>query len=140
MNSINNTTTVNLQSTSNNTVTTNNILLENQYQSLMADRENINNILKEYGEINVKNNDQNLYLYQNQTSYMLWSIICFISLFILVKLLFFPNVNFKWAKFFIWTIIVSSLLILVSFLKLAYGFILFTVVVAILLLILMIYL
>jgi hypothetical protein len=103
----------------------------------MTDRENINNILKEYGEISVKNDDQNMYLYQNQTSYMMWSLLCFISLVVVIKLLFFPNTNFKWTRFFIWTLIVSSLFILVSFLKLAYGFILFTIIVAIILLIVM---
>jgi hypothetical protein len=133
MNDINKTTTVNLQTTTNNNISTNNILLGTRYQSLMADRENINNILKEYGEINVKNQDQNMYLYQNQTSYMLWSLLCFIFIIIVVKLLVFPNMSFSWIRFFFWTIIVSSLLVLVSFLKLAYGFILFLLVVAIIL-------
>ena len=137
MNDINKTTTVNLQTTTNNNISTNNILLGTRYQSLMADRENINNILKEYGEINVKNQDQNMYLYQNQTSYMLWSLLCFIFIIIVVKLLVFPNMSFNWIRFFFWTIIVSSLLVLVSFLKLTYGFILFTFVIAIILLVVM---
>ena len=67
MNDINKTTTVNLQNTTDNNISTNNILLGTRYQSLMADRENINNILKEYGEINVKNENQNMYLYQNHS-------------------------------------------------------------------------
>lgn len=136
MNDINKITTTNLQNTTDNNISTNNILLGTRYQSLMTDRENINNILKEYGEINVKNDDQNMYLYQNQTSYMLWSLLCFIFIIIVVKLLVFPNVTFNWIRFFFWTVIVSCLFILVSFLKLAYGFILFTVIVAIVLLIL----
>lgn len=137
MNNINKTTTVKLQSTTDNNISTNNVYLGKRYESLMADRENINNILKEYGEINVKNNDQNMYLYQNQTSYMLWSLLCFILIIIVVKLLVFPNISFNWIRFFFWTIIVSSLLVLVSFLKLTYGFILFTVIVAFILLIVM---
>jgi hypothetical protein len=136
MNDINKITTVNLQNTTDNNISTNNILLGTRYQSLMTDRENINNILKEYGEISVKNDDQNMYLYQNQTSYMLWSFLCVIFIIVLVKLLVFPNVAFSWVRFLIWAIIVSSLLVLVNFLKLAYGFILFTVIVAIVLLIL----
>jgi hypothetical protein len=126
MNDINKTTTVNLQTTTDNNISTNNILLGTRYQSLMTDRENINNILKEYGEINVKNKDQNMYLYQNQTTYMLWTLLTIIFLIIVVKLLVFPNISFNWIRFFIWTIIVSSLLVLVSFLKLTYGFILFS--------------
>ena len=137
MNYINKTTTTNLQITTDNNISTNNILLGNRYQTLMIDRENINNILKEYGEINVKNEDQNMYLYQNQSSYMLWSLLCIIFFIIVVKLLVFPNVIFNWVRFFIWAIIVSSLLVLVSFLKLAYGFILFSVIVAVILLIVM---
>ena len=137
MNDINKITTVNLQNTTDNNISTNNILLGTRYQSLMADRENINNILKEYDEINVKNEDQNMYLYQNQTSYMMWSFLCFISLVVVVKLLVFPNVSFNWIKFFFWTVIVCCLFILVSFLKLTYGFILFTVIVAVVLLIVM---
>lgn len=137
MNDINKTTTVNLQSTTDNNISTNNIYLGKRFESLMADRENINNILKEYGEINVKNNDQNMYLYQNQTSYMLWSLLCFIFVVIVVKLLVFPNVSFSWIKFFFWTVIVSCLFILVTFLKLSYAFILFSTVIAIILLIVM---
>jgi hypothetical protein len=137
MNNINKTTTVNLQSTTDNNISTNNIYLGKRYESLMADRENINNILKEYGEINVKNNDQNMYLYQNQTSYMFWSLLCFILIIVVVKLLVFPNITFNWIRFFLWTVIVSCLFILVSFLKLTYGFILFTVIVAFMLLIVM---
>jgi hypothetical protein len=137
MNDINKTTTVKLQSTTDNNVSTNNIYLGKRYERLMADRENINNILKEYGEINVKNEDQNMYLYQNQTSYMLWSLLCFISLVVVVKLLVFPNVSFNWIKFFFWTVIVSCLFILVSFLKLTYGFVLFSIIVAVVLLIVM---
>jgi hypothetical protein len=137
MNDINKTTTVNLQTKTDNNISTHNILLGTRYQSLMADRENINNILKEYGEINVKNNDQNMYLYQNQTSYMLWSLLCFIFIIIVVKLLVFPNVTFNWIKFFFWTVIVSCLFILVNFLKLSYAFILFSTVIALILLIVM---
>jgi len=137
MNDINKTTTVKLQSTTDNTISTNNIYLGKRFESLMADRENINNILKEYGEINVKNNDQSMYLYQNQTSYILWSLLCFIFVVIVVKLLVFPNVSFNWFRFFFWTIIVSCLFILVSFLKLTYGFILFSVIIAVILLIVM---
>lgn len=137
MNDINKTTTVNLQKTTDDKITTNNILLGTRYQSLMADRENINKILKEYGEINVKNNDQNMYLYQNQTSYMLWSLLCFILIIVVVKLLVFPDASFKWGKFFIWTTVVSILLILVSFLKLTYAFTLFSIVIAVALLFVM---
>jgi hypothetical protein len=137
MNNINKTTTVKLQTTTDNNISTNNILLGTRYQSLMADRENINNILKEYGEINVKNEDQNMYVYQNQSYYMLWSLLCIISLIILVKVMFFPDVNFNWIRFFIWTIIVSSLLVLVSFLKSTYAFILFLAVISIVLLVVM---
>jgi hypothetical protein len=137
MNDINKTTTVKLQSTTDNTISTNNIYLGKRFESLMADRENINNILKEYGEINVKNNDQSMYLYQNQTSYILWSLLCFIFIIIVVKLLVFPNVSFNWFRFFFWTIIVSCLFILVSFLKLTYGFILFSLIIAVILLIVM---
>jgi hypothetical protein len=135
MNNINKTTTVNLQSTTDNNISTNNIYLGKRFESLMADRENINNILKEYGEINVKNQDQTMYLYQNQSSYMLWSLLTIIFIIIVVKLLVFPNITFNWIRFFIWTIIVSSLLVLVSFLKLTYGFVLFSIVVAVILLI-----
>jgi hypothetical protein len=137
MNNINKTTTVKLQSTSDNTISTNNIYLGKRFERLMADRENINNILKEYGEINVKNNDQNMYLYQNQTSYMLWSLLCFILIIVVVKLLVFPNVTFNWIRFFFWSIIVSCLFILVTFLKLTYGFVLFSIIIAIILLIVM---
>jgi hypothetical protein len=137
MNNINITTTDKLQETTDDNISTNNIFLEKQYQRLTIDRENINNILKEYGEINVKNNDQTMYLYQNQTSYMLWSLLCFVMIIVLVKLLVFPNADFNWIRFFIWTTIVSSLIVLVSFLKLTYGFILFSSIVAIILLIVM---
>jgi hypothetical protein len=130
MNDINKTTTLKLQLTTDDNISTNNIYLGKRFESLMADRENINNILKEYGEINVKNQDQSMYLYQNQTSYMLWSLLCFIFIIIVVKLLVFPNVSFKWIKFFFWTFIVSCLFILVSFLKLTYGFILFSTIIA----------
>jgi hypothetical protein len=137
MNSINKTTTGNLQIRTDNNISTNNTYLGKRYQSLMVDRENINNILKEYGEISVKNDDQNMYLYQNQTSYMLWSLLCFIFIIVVVKLLVFPNVTFNWIRFFFWTVIVSCLFILVSFLKLTYGFILFSTVIAIILLVVM---
>ena len=137
MNDINKNTTVKLQSTTDNNLSTNNIYLGKRYESLMADRENINNILKEYGEINVKKNDQSIYLYQNQSSYMFWSLLCFIFIIIVVKLLVFPNMSFSWIRFFFWTLIVSSLLVLVSFLKLTYGFVLFTFIVAFILLIVM---
>jgi hypothetical protein len=130
MNDINKTTTLMLQLKSDDNILTNNTLLGTRYQSLMADRENINNILKEYGEINVKNQDQSMYLYQNQTSYMFWSLLCFIFIIIVVKLLVFPNVSFSWIRFFFWTFIVSCLFILVSFLKLTYGFILFSSIIA----------
>jgi hypothetical protein len=135
MNDINKTTTVNLQLKTDDSVSTNNIYLGKRFESLMADRENINNILKEYGEINVKNQDQTMYLYQNQSSYMLWSLLTIIFIIIVVKLVVFPNITFNWIRFFIWTIIVSSLLVLVSFLKLTYGFILFSVIIAVILLI-----
>ena len=137
MNSINVKTTKKLQTRTNNDITTNNILLEKQYQSLVIDRENINNVLNEYGEIKIKNDDQGLYLYQNQTSYMLWSILCFISVFIVFKVAFFPDVDFKWTKFFIWTVITSTLLILVSYLRLANAFIMFSIIIAIILFTLM---
>jgi hypothetical protein len=137
MNDINKTTTVKLQTTTDNNISTNNILLGTRYQTLMTDRENINNILREYGEINVKNEDQNMYVYQNQSYYMFWSLLCVVSIIILVKVLFFPNLDFKWTRFFIWTIIVSSLLVLVSFLKSTYGFILFLAVISIILLVVM---
>lgn len=137
MNDISKTTTVKLQTTTDNNISVNNILLGTRYQTLMTDRENINNILREYGEINVKNEDQNMFLYQNQSYYMLWSLLCVISIIIVVKVMFFPNADFKWKRFFIWTIVVSSLLVLVSFLKSTYGFILFSVIVAIILLIVM---
>jgi len=137
MNNINKTTTANLQTKTDNNISTNNIYLGKRFESLMADRENINNILKEYGEINVKNNDQYMYLYQNQSSYMLWSLLCFIFIIVVVKLLVFPNVSFNWIRFFFWSIIVSCLFILVSFLKLTYGFVLFSIIIAIILLIVM---
>jgi fatty acid desaturase len=103
----------------------------------MADRENIARNLKEYNEINTKNEDQGLYLYQNQTSYMFWTVLCFISIAVVVKFSMFPNAPFKWSKFILWTIIVSIMLILVNFLKLAYGFILFIIVSIIVLLIIL---
>jgi hypothetical protein len=137
MNDINKTTTANLQTKTDNNISTNNIYLGKRFERLMADRENINNILKEYGEINIKNQDQTTYLYQNQTSYILWSLLCFIFIIIVVKLLVFPNVTFNWIRFFFWTVIVSCLFILVSFLKLSYAFILFSTVIALILLIVM---
>jgi hypothetical protein len=137
MNDMNKTITLKQQTTTDNNISTNNILLGTRYQSLMADRENINNILKEYGEINVKNNDQNMYLYQNQSYYMLWSLLCIISIIILIKVLVFPNVSFNWIRFFIWTIILSFLLVLVSFFKSAYAFVLFSFIIAITLLFVM---
>ena len=60
MNDINKTTTLKLQLKTDDSVSTNNIYLGKRFESLMADRENINNILKEYGEINVKNQDQSM--------------------------------------------------------------------------------
>ncbi len=137
MNNINKKTTANLQTKTDNNISTNNIYLGKRFERLMADRENINNILKEYGEINIKNQDQTTYLYQNQTSYILWSLLCFIFIIIVVKLLVFPNVTFNWIRFFFWTVIVSCLFILVSFLKLSYAFILFSTVIALILLIVM---
>ena len=66
--------------------------LTNIYDSLLAERKNIDNMLKDYTTLNDSYNDQSIYVVQNNTTYMFWFFLALIVVIFTLKLYFFPEI------------------------------------------------
>ena len=83
----------------------NDLLTQNSL--LMTEREKIKHLLDEYNDINQNNINQTLFVEQSNSSYYLWFIICIISIILVIKTAFFPNVQSKMSllSIILWSIL-----------------------------------
>lgn len=96
--------------------------LTNIYDSLLAERKNIDNMLKEYTTINDSYNDQSIYVVQNNTTYMFWFFLALIIVIFTLKLQFFPELKTNLFKTLFWGIMIILLITLMMQLNTPTGY------------------
>ena len=81
--------------------------LSTQNSLLLSEREKIKKLLDEYNDINQNNINQTLFVEQTNSSYYLWFIICIISIILVIKTVFFPNIqsNMSLLSIILWIIL-----------------------------------
>jgi hypothetical protein len=92
------------------------------YQQLLADRKNIDEMLKEYKMLDQQYSDNSIYVEQTSTAYMLWFIFAIIIVFFTLKLQFFPEVKSNPVRFIFWFCITVLFVIVTTHINEAPGF------------------
>jgi hypothetical protein len=98
------------------------IRLQEVYQQLMVDRQNINEMLKEYRMLEQQYADNSIYVQQTNTAYILWFIFAIIIVFFTLKLQFFPQVKSNPVRFIFWFCITVLFVIVTTHINEAPGF------------------
>jgi hypothetical protein len=96
--------------------------LKKVYQQLLADRKNIEQMLKEYKMLDQQYADNSIYVEQNSTAYMLWFIFAILVVFFTLKLQFFPEVKSNPVRFIFWFCITILFVIVTTHINEAPGF------------------
>jgi len=78
---------------------TNRYMLQN-FQTLQEQREAIRKMMAELETIKSNNSDQRLKINQGVSKYIFWGIVALVTMFITVKIVFFPDVNTNIIKLF----------------------------------------
>ena len=99
------------------------------YNQLLADRQNIDAMVKEYQMINQQYVDNSLYVVQANSSYTLWLIFALVIIFFTIKLMFFPNVDSAPIRIIFWAVIIVLFVIVTTRLNSAPGFFLWGVII-----------
>jgi hypothetical protein len=96
--------------------------LQKVYEQLLADRRNIDDMLKEYRMLDQQYSDNSIYVQQTNTAYILWFIFAIIIVFFTLKLQFFPQLNSNPIRFVFWFIITVLFIIVTTHINEAPGF------------------
>ena len=99
------------------------------YNQLLADRHNIDDMVKEYQMINQQYVDNSLYVVQANSSYTLWLIFALVIIFFTIKLMFFPNVDSAPIRIIFWVVIIVLFVIVTTRLNSSPGFFLWGVII-----------
>jgi len=91
------------------------------FQKLQGERDNIDKMMDELESIKENNNDQRLRISQGGSKYVVWGIIALVTMFITVKMIFFPDSDTNVVKLFfnacililliLWTMNLSSVVV-----------------------------
>lgn len=96
--------------------------LQKVYQQLLADRRNIDEMIKEYRMLDQQYSDNSIYVEQTNTAYILWFVFAILVIFFTLKLQFFPNVKSNPVRFIFWFCITILFIITTTHLNSAPGF------------------
>lgn len=96
--------------------------MRNIYQHLLADRKNIEHMLKEYKMIDQQYEDNSIYVQQTNSAYILWFIFAIIIVFYTIRQQFFPQVQSNPLRFIFWFCIAVLFVIVTTHLNSAPGF------------------
>jgi len=96
--------------------------MQDVYQQLVADRKNIDEMLKEYKMLDQQYSDNSVYVEQTNSAYILWFIFAVIVVFFTLKLQFFPNVQSNPVRFIFWFCITALFAIVTTHINEAPGF------------------
>lgn len=96
--------------------------MQKVYQQLVADRKNIDEMLKEYKMLDQQYSDNSIYVQQTNTAYILWFIFAIIIVFFTLKLQFFPNFKSNPVRFIFWFCITVLFVIVTTHINEAPGF------------------
>jgi hypothetical protein len=92
------------------------------YGSLLREQSKIQQLQKDYATINTENRAQTRNLNHQYAQYLFWSIVSFVVVFLLCRLLFLPDLPLNSFKFFFWVIVLSLLTISLLYSYLSTGF------------------
>jgi len=109
--------------------------LKSIYNSLLAERKNIDKMLNNYTTINESYNDQSIYVLQNNTAYMIWFLVALIIVIFTLKIQFFPELRTNFAKAAFWGILIILFITLIMQLNTPTGYFFWLSLVAIIILI-----
>jgi hypothetical protein len=104
--------------------------LQTVYQELLADRQNIDEMIKEYKMIDQQYADNSIYVEQANSSHILWFIFAAIIVFYTLKLQFFPGVKSNPIRFIFWFCIAVLFAIVTTRINTAPGFFLWGLIIA----------
>lgn len=96
--------------------------LQKVYEQLLADRINIDEMLKESKMLDQQYNDNSIYVEQANSAYILWFIFAIIVIFYTLKLQFFPSLQSNPVRFIFWFCITVLFTIVTTHLNSAPGF------------------
>jgi hypothetical protein len=96
--------------------------LQKVYQQLLADRRNIDKMIKDYRMLDQQYNDNSIYVEQTNSAYILWFIFAVLIIFFTLKLQFFPNLKSNPVRFIFWFCIAVIFAIVTTHLNSAPGF------------------
>lgn len=105
--------------------------IDNNYNILILDQKNIQEILEENYKIMNDNKNMELYNNQNRIYYTLYSFIAFVFVIVLLKMFIYPEKNMNWGIFILYTILAAVFLLLVHFLRSANIFFLFLLIIVV---------
>jgi hypothetical protein len=103
--------------------------LQSVYQQLLADRKNIEEMLKEYEMISTKYNDQTIYVEQSNSTYILWFIFAILIVIFTLKLMLFPERKSNPVRVIFWFFIAVIFIIVTTRLNTAPGFLLWGIII-----------
>jgi len=87
-------------------LSTNDSTLMSQHTALMAEKIKIKNLLDEYKDVYSEYNEKSISTDQQNASYYLWLIIAIISIILVLKFIFFPELKGNLVSVILWTIII----------------------------------
>ena len=96
--------------------------LQKVYEQLLADRRNIDEMMRESKMLDQQYNDNSIYVEQANSAYILWFIFAIIVIFYTLKLQFFPNLQSNPVRFIFWFCITVLFTIVTTHLNSAPGF------------------
>ena len=96
--------------------------LQKVYEQLLADRRNIDEMMRESKMLDQQYNDNSIYVEQANSAYILWFIFAVIVAFFTLKLQFFPNVQSNPVRFIFWFCITVLFAIVTTHINEAPGF------------------
>jgi hypothetical protein len=109
--------------------------LKSIYNSLLAERKNIDKMLNDYTTLNEAVSDQSIYVLQNNTAYMFWFLVALIIVIFTLKIQFFPELRTNFTKIVFWGITAILFITLMMQLNTPTGYFLWLSLVAIIILI-----
>jgi hypothetical protein len=96
--------------------------LQKVYEQLLADRRNIDEMMKESKMLDQQYSDNSIYVEQTNSAYILWFVFAIIVIFYTLKLQFFPNLQSNPIRFIFWFCIIILFAIVTTHLNSAPGF------------------
>ena len=106
-------------------------LLNDKYRILVKEKIKINDTMNEYKKLTQEYNDNNIYVEQKYSTFILWVIFAILIIYYIIKLQFFPNVEHNFIRFTFWFVIAVLFFVVTTHLNSAPGFLLWGTIITI---------